>query len=102
MNVDIIKELRAKHKVEREMLFDQIAEYNPSAILLEPRKQFDHAVHGYSLEGRVIYSYNEIIESFVVDDGMTNEEAMEYFDFNVRGTFEGMSDPNRPIFMFNW
>ena len=26
--------------------------------------------------------------------------AVEYFDYNVRGTFEGMSDPNRPIFLF--
>ena len=97
---DVIERLRAERAVEREMLFDQIAEYNPSAILLEPREQFDHAVNGYSLEGRVIYSYRQIIQSLATDDEMGEEDAVEYFDYNIRGTFEGMENPNRPIFSF--
>tara|TARA_B100001094_G_scaffold302072_1_gene328966 strand:- start:189 stop:494 length:306 start_codon:yes stop_codon:yes gene_type:complete len=97
---DIIEKLRAEREVEREELFDQIAEYNPNAMLLEPRDQFDHSVIGYSLEGRVIYSYRQIIESLATDDEMGEEDAVEYFDYNIRGTFEGMNDPNRPIFAF--
>jgi hypothetical protein len=95
-----LAELREDRKLQREMLFEQISEYNPNAILLEPRDMYDHAVHGYSLEGRVIYSYLEIINSLTSDDGMTEEDAREHFDYNIRGTFEGMSDCNRPIFMF--
>ena len=95
---DIVAKLLAEKKAEREEMFNEIAEYNPKAMLLEPREMYDHAVHGYSLEGRVIYSYREIIECLVVDDKMSEEDAVEHFDFNIRGTFEGMSDPNRPIF----
>jgi hypothetical protein len=109
---DIIEELMAKKKSEREDLMDQIVEYNVNlekeVIFLEPRDMYDHAIHGYSREGRVIYSYNEIIQSHVVDDGMTEEEAIEYVDFNTFGTFDHMSsagwikdnpDTNPPSFM---
>jgi hypothetical protein len=95
---DIVAELSAEKKAEREEMFNEIAEYNPKAMLLEPRETYDHAVHGYSLEGRVIYAYSELISSLICDDQMSHEDAVEYFDFNIRGTFEGMSDPNRPIF----
>ena len=92
--VQSFNEAREK-KAEREDLIDQIVEYNinngTEVIFLEPRDMYDHAIHGYSREGRVIYSNNEIIQSHVVDDGMTHEEAIEWVEFNTFGTFDYMS-----------
>lgn len=86
----------------REELIDKIAEYNPQAIMLEPREIYDNAIHGYSMEGRVIYSYDSIIECLVDSDEMSEDDAREHFDYNIRGTFEGMNNHNRPIFMFEY
>ena len=112
-SIDVIEKLREEKKAEREALTDQIVEYNinngTEVVFLEPRDMYDHAIHGYSREGRVIYSYNEIIQSHVVDDGMTHEEAIEWVEFNTFGTFDHMSNvdwikdnpqKNPPIFMY--
>ena len=34
-------------------------------------------------------------------DGMTIEEAIEFFEFNTLGTFSGMDNPNKPIFAYD-
>ena len=31
---------------------------------------------------------------------MTYEDAVEFFEFNTIGTFMGMDNPNKPIFMY--
>ena len=54
-----------------------------------------------TLKGRAIYSVATMINNYVEKDGMLNwEEATEYFDFNVMGTFQGSTDPGRPVFLF--
>ena len=47
---------------------------------------YDEAIIGVSHEGRVIYSYDKLIETLVAHDGMSPEEAMEWIDYNtIRG-----------------
>lgn len=78
-----------------------LEEHHPGAILLEGEHD-DLALVGYDhIEGRAIYSVATMINNYVEKDGMLNwEEATEHFDFNVMGTFQGMTDPGRPIFLF--
>lgn len=40
-----------------------------------------------------IYDYNRCIEVLMNRDGMTDEEAIEFFDFNVSGAYVGESTP---------
>lgn len=40
-----------------------------------------------------IYDYNRCIEILMNRDGMTDEEAIEFFDFNVAGAYVGESTP---------
>lgn len=42
-----------------------------------------------------VYDVDQCINS-LVDEGMTHEEAWEYFDFNVQGSYVGK---NTPIFI---
>lgn len=54
---------------------------------------FDDAVIGVDEKTmRLIYSVGRCIE-ILVEDGMTMEEAMEYFDFNVSGAWVGDKTP---------
>lgn len=48
----------------------------------------EDAITGIDQNGFAIYSYEEMIKIFM-NDGMTDEEAMEWIDYNVLGTNAG-------------
>jgi hypothetical protein len=58
---------------------------------------YDDCVLGYdySWDGtiRLIYSVKQIIDKMIKEDGMTDEEAVEYFEFNMRGSYVGEQTP---------
>lgn len=57
-------------------------------MLAEDAMQLDglnDAIIGVSTQGYIIYSYWKIVEKFMSDDGMTDEEALEFTDYNVVG-----------------
>ena len=47
----------------------------------------------------VLYSIKKILEIMMERDGMTEEEAMEFFSFNIAGSYNG---PGMPIFLFEY
>ena len=84
-----------------EDIVNKVSESNADAIVLEPRSTMNCAIVGFDSHNRIIYSYEKIIEMFMHFDKMSEEEAREHFDYNVLGTFDGMDNPNKPIFMFD-
>jgi len=88
--IDKIRKIRSERS---EQLKETIAEYNPEALFADGH---DHAIMGYSIDGRVIYSSNQIIGK-LINEGMTEEEAIEFFDFNIAGAFVG---EYTPIYMY--
>ncbi|MBR6124658.1 hypothetical protein IKQ19_13870, partial [Candidatus Saccharibacteria bacterium] len=57
------------------------------------------AVVGVSEEGRVIYSYEKMVRTLMMTDGMDYEEAVEFVDFNTIGALPTMGE-NAPIIMY--
>jgi hypothetical protein len=62
---------------------------------------FDEAILGMTYdmvvsEDRLIYSQKKCIDILVKRDGMTDEEALEYMEFNVLGAYVGQ---NQPLFL---
>jgi hypothetical protein len=54
---------------------------------------FDEAIIGIETKTmRVIYSVSKCIE-ILVEQGMSEFEAIEYFDFNVSGSYVGEKTP---------
>lgn len=47
----------------------------------------------------LIYSVDKILKKLMKRDGMTEEEAMEFFSFNIAGSYNG---PGMPIFLFEY
>ena len=76
---------------------EQLQIENPDALLADG---FDDALIGIgrriSQPSLAIYSTKKCIE--ILAKQMTYEEAEEYFDFNVAGSWMG---PNTPIFLSN-
>ena len=58
---------------------------------------FDDCVLGYDYNWdgviRLIYSVDKIIKKLVKKDKMDIDEAIEYFEFNMRGAYVGEKTP---------
>ena len=76
---------------------DSLSEENPEAFLADG---FEGAFVGYGYacgsNAVAIYDENKCIEILIERDEMTQEQAVEYFYFNVKGAFVG---DGTPIFM---
>jgi hypothetical protein len=48
-----------------------------------------YAIVGVSHDGYYIYDYDRMIECFIEDSEMTEEEAVEWIDYNVMGVNAG-------------
>ena len=73
-------------------MLEGIVEYYQDEEILKA-DGFDDAVIGIDTQTmRLIYSVTRCVEILVVD-GMDVEEAIEYFDFNVRGSYVGEKTP---------
>ena len=79
------------------MTREEISEINPEALLCDG---FDDAIIGMAerinIGPIVAYSVSKIIDIMMERDGMTYEEAYEYYDYNILGTYLG---DNTPIFI---
>lgn len=54
---------------------------------------FDDAIIGYcGLSYRVIYSVRKCID-ILIDEGMSEEDALEHFSYNVEGGYVGEQTP---------
>lgn len=55
------------------------------------------AARGFAAEHVLVCSANKIVKIFMERDGMSEEEAWEFFHFNVEG---GWSGDGTPIWMY--
>lgn len=73
-------------------MIDKIKEWFPENELLTA-DGFDNAIIGIEADsGRIIYSVSKCIE-ILIKNGMDEEEAVEYFEFNVSGSYVGEKTP---------
>tara|TARA_R110001592_G_scaffold32260_16_gene113229 strand:- start:1659 stop:2027 length:369 start_codon:yes stop_codon:yes gene_type:complete len=97
----LTNKIMQQEQSEQEYIIDQVAEVNPEAIILEPRSTFNRAIIGSDVDNRIVYSSNKILRAFMDEDGMTEQEALEYFEFNTLGTIQPMDNPNKPLFVYD-
>ena len=75
-------------------IIDRLSEMNPSALLADG---FDQAVIGYTQKHPYLAVYDsEKCIAILIESGMTTEEAVEHFEYNVLGSYVG---ENNPIFV---
>ena len=73
-------------------MIDNITEYFYDETFLKA-DGFDDAIIGVEQNTmRLIYSVKKCIEILVLE-GMSVEEAIEYFDFNTKGSYVGEKTP---------
>jgi hypothetical protein len=70
---------------------------DPEAMLMEPREYYDKCIVGMAYDGsKVIYDTLLVVQSLMEDQGMTDEEALDWFEYNMLGSYVG---EGTPIFM---
>ncbi len=71
-----------------------INEYCEGAVILDG---LDDAVIGiceeFGFGPRIMYSKNKILEILQKRDLMTEEESLEFYDFNILGLYAGEQNP---------
>jgi len=73
-----------------------LAEIIPEALLLP--EEFDDALMGYTDQDETkvaIYSAEKVVEA-LQQDGLSYEDAYEYYEFNIAGAYMGR---NTPLFL---
>jgi hypothetical protein len=74
---------------------ERISEDYPDLLVMDP-EYLDAAIVGVvtriGLEA-VCYDMNKVIRLLIDHDRMTEDEAMEYIDFNMRGAWVGEHTP---------
>lgn len=74
-------------------MLDIIMEQNPEDEFLKA-DGLDEAIIGYDDQsGRLIYSMSKIIDILIIDDGMTEEDALEHYYYNIHGGYVGEKTP---------
>jgi hypothetical protein len=67
-----------------------IDQADPDAVVWDG---FDEAIIGHDNRGRLVYDIDLMVETLTRDDEMSEEEAMEFLDYNTLNTFVGDLTP---------
>ena len=87
---ECLAEIRADRMRHIKELKEKIKEANPDAMLADG---LDNALAGFDTQGRAVYFANEIIGILRQRDDMTEEEAREFFEFNIACAYVGEYTP---------
>ena len=90
-----------RRDIEKESVREYIAEFSPDALFAEG---LDSAILGiverFAMSPVVLYDEDKCIEIFM-EQGMTLEEAREFFEYNVLGAWVGNGTPCFAILIKN-
>ena len=85
--------------MDREELNEYLTDENPNALFANG---FDEAILGYTQRMNqpplIAYSVDTMLDIMVTRDGMTYEDAVEHFEYNIAGGWIG---ENTPMFIRN-
>jgi hypothetical protein len=83
----------AHSNLKNNKMIDRITEQFPDEDFLVA-DGFDEAIIGVdTMSMRLIYSVTKCISILCLDEGMEVEDAIEHFEYNVRGSYMGEKTP---------
>lgn len=82
-----------------EELRDYIAEEHEEAAIFNV-PSYDNAIVGLSDDGRVIYDYDLMVKELTNDTALTEDEAIQYIDYNTIRTLPYIEEQVRPIILY--
>ena len=78
----------------RQAIADQFGEEALDGVCMFENSGFVDAIVGFDAHHKkVVYDYEKMIECLMNEDGMTDEEAIEFLDYNTLRTVPYMENP---------
>lgn len=59
-----------------------LSQFDDEALLLDG---LDHCISLVTTDGAPVYSYEKLVSHFVDEDGMSEDDAIEWIDYNILG-----------------
>ena len=78
---------------------DYIAEEHEEAVVFNV-PSYDNAIVGLSDDGKVIYDYDLMIKELTHDTALTEDEAIQYLEYNTLRTLPYIEGQVRPIILY--
>ena len=75
---------------------DLLVEMGREELIVFENPDYDSAIIGVSHDDRVVYSFEKMVECLMNEDKMTEEEAIEFIEYNTIRAIPYFG-PNAPI-----
>ena len=72
----------------------------PEDAIVFDNMSYDGSIIGVTTEGRVVYSYDKMVEELMQDEGWSYEDAVEWIDYNTIRALPYAGE-NGPIIMYD-
>lgn len=87
MDKEVVKEMLVDRGCEDSLLFE-----DPS---------YDTAIIGITEEGQVCYSFSKMIEYLCEQDGMSEDDALDFISYNTERSLPYFPKDKRPIIVYD-
>lgn len=84
----------------REDIRDIICDLGGEDAIVFENPSYDSAIVGLTSSGQVVYDYDLMLESLMLHDNMSMEEAMDFISYNTERSLSYLSNPQKPIIMY--
>jgi hypothetical protein len=74
----------------------ELRENLPEDTVVFDNASYDNSIIGVSTDGRVIYSFNKMVEELMTDNGWSEMDAIEWIEYNTIRSLPYFG-PNAPI-----
>lgn len=81
--------------MQRKDLTEFLESLEQDTIVLDP-EYFDNAITGITDDGRLIYSYDKLIEAYMAGENCGYEDAVDWIEYNTLRAIPYMGE-KRPI-----
>lgn len=88
------------------MVKQELRENLPEDSIVFDNPSFDNSIIGTTFEGRPIYVFEDMVQEFIVDNELENEEdaefqAIEFIEYNTMRALPYINSSKKPLILYN-
>jgi hypothetical protein len=77
----------------------EIRDKLPTNTIVLDNESYDNSIIGVTFDDRVIYSYERMVEEYMKDNNCTEEEAVDWIEYNTIRAIPYFPEP-RPVIVY--
>lgn len=77
----------------------KVREFLPDDAIIFDNVAYDNSIIGLTTDGAVVYSYEKMIEEYMEDNECSEEDALDWVEYNTIRSLSYCSLQPRPVIM---